>query len=299
MDGVIFDVLRCSMHDGPGIRTTVFLKGCPLRCQWCHNPESQAFAPELALFEAKCAMCGACAATCPRGAHRLAGGRHALDRCACDRCGRCVSACPQGALKLFGQRASADDVVETARKDAAFYRASGGGLTVSGGEPLAQPEFLAALLSLSRRQGIHTCVETSGFAPGEVIDLVAPHVDLFLFDVKAPASTHRALTGVELAPIAMNLGRLLDAGAQVLLRCPIVPGLNDTDEHFRFLAGLLKQWPAVAGMEMLPYHDLGRGKAAAIGRRYELGPTVDGAQKLGWKQRMREAGLPEAVVESF
>ena len=300
MDGVVFDIQRCSMHDGPGIRTTVFLKGCPLKCRWCHNPESQAFAPELALFGAKCTMCRACEHACPAGAHRFDGQAHTLDRAACTLCGRCVEACPSGALKRYGEHMSARQIVDIALKDAAYYEATGGGLTVSGGEPLAQPDFLEALLSLAKQNGLHTCVETSGYARWADVERTLSLTDLFLYDVKAPQRTHRALTGGDGERVLDNLRALMALGARVVLRCPIVPGLTDTDEHFAALAALARAYPALAGMEILPYHDMGRGKALAVGRDFAVAArTVDDALKRSWKAGMRAAALPAAAIDSF
>jgi len=300
MDGVIFDIQRCSMHDGPGIRTTVFFKGCPLRCLWCHNPESQTFAPELALFQGKCTLCRACERACPSGAHRFGGGVHALDRAACMLCGRCVKACPSGALKRYGERVPAEQIVDIALKDSAYYASTGGGLTLSGGEPFSQAPFLMEVLALAKQNGLHTCVETSGFASWEDVERALPLTDLFLYDIKAPRDTHKALTGVSNDRILSNLGLMMERGARVVFRCPIIPGLNDTDEHFAGLAALAKRYPAIEGVEILPYHDMGRGKARAIKMEYNVSaPAVDGALKNSWKERMRSAGLPTAAIDSF
>ena len=300
MDGVVFDIQRCSMHDGPGVRTTVFFKGCPLRCLWCHNPESQYFAPELALFQDKCALCRACERACPSGAHRFDGGVHALNRAACVLCGRCVEACPSGALKWYGERMRAEQVVEIALKDAAYYAATGGGLTVSGGEPFAQPAFLLEVLELAKKQSLNICVEISGYARWEDIRRALPLTDLFLYDIKATQAEHRALTGVDNGRILKNLDQLMALGAPVLLRCPVVPGLNDTDGHFLFLAALEEAYPSLLGIEILPYHDMGRGKARAVGREYKVpARTAGDEQKKDWKTRMRSAGLSASAIDSF
>ncbi len=300
MMGVIFDLQRCSMHDGPGIRTTVFLKGCPLRCLWCHNPESQRFEPELALFESKCALCRACERACPAAAHRFEGGVHALNRDACNKCGRCVDACPAGALKRYGETFSAEQIVDEAMRDVAYYLETGGGLTVSGGEPFAQSAFLLEILELAKSRSLHTCVETSGYARWEDIERALPFIDLFLYDIKARPEEHRKLTGADNNLILKNLGRLMALGARVLLRCPVVPGLNDTDAHFYFLASLEKAYPSLQGIEILPYHDMGRGKARAVGREYRVSArAADDEIKNSWKTRMRAAGLSASAIESF
>jgi pyruvate formate lyase activating enzyme len=300
MNGVVFDIERCSMRDGPGIRTTVFLKGCPLSCLWCHNPESQAFAPELALFQEKCAHCRACERACPTGAHEFTGGVHVLNRDACRMCGRCVDACPTGALKRYGEIMSAEKIIETTLKDAAYYTQTGGGLTVSGGEPFAQPDFLVEILELAKRRSLHSCVETSGYARPEDMKRALPLTDLFLFDIKAAPEDHKRLTGADNGRILSNLERLMALGANVLLRCPVVPGMNDSDEHFRFLASLENAYPALRGVEILSYHDMGRGKARALGREYHVSArTADEAVKKDWKARMRAAGLSASAIDAF
>jgi pyruvate formate lyase activating enzyme len=300
MMGVIFDLMRCSMHDGPGIRTTVFLKGCPLRCLWCHNPESQRFEPELALFQSKCAFCLACERACPAAARRFDGGVHALNRDACNKCGRCVDVCPTGAIKRYGETVSAEQIVDEAMRDAAYYLETGGGLTVSGGEPFAQSAFLLEILELAKRRSLHTCVETSGHARGEDIERALPLIDLFLYDIKARPEEHRKLTGADNGLILKNLDRLMALGARVLLRCPVVPGLNDMDGHFSFLASLEKAYPSLKGVEILPYHDMGRGKARAVGREYRVSTrAADDEIKNSWKTRMRAAGLSASAIESF
>ena len=191
-EGMVFDIQRFSIHDGPGIRTTVFLKGCPLRCRWCHNPEGIPPEPMLSFTPSRCVGCGRCLEACPRKAHQNRGGEHTLDRSLCQVCGRCAEACCSGALEIVGKRMSVEEVLREVLSDRAFYETSGGGMTLSGGEPLLQGDFCEALLGEAKRQGLHCCVETSGLATWELIDRLRPLVDLWLYDLKeTDAQQHR------------------------------------------------------------------------------------------------------------
>lgn len=263
--GRVFDLQRCSLHDGPGIRTTVFLKGCPLRCRWCHNPESQAPGPELSFDASRCTACAACAPACPRGAHRFADA-HRIDRDACAGCGACVPACSEGALRLYGREAGVEEILATVVRDRAYYERSGGGMTISGGEPLAQPEFTAALAAGARERGIRVAVESSGHAPPAALNGVLPHVDLWLVDWKcSDEARHRELTGVGHGLIRASLARLTAAGAPVILRCPLIPGLNDDPGHLQGIAALASELRPLR-VELMAYHDLGLTKAERTGR---------------------------------
>ena len=256
--GAVFDIQRFCLSDGPGIRTTVFLQGCRLRCPWCHNPESRPAGPQIFFRREKCIGCGRCA--------RPAGGDHCVRRPAepCTGCGACAAECPGGALSVLGRRMTVEEVLATVRRDAFYYGRTGGGLTLSGGEPLLQPAFAAALLRAAADEGFHTAVETAGAVPRDVIMATLPHCSLFLFDVKCVWGRYDELVGAVPDLVRDNLVFLSGAGAAIRLRVPIVAGWND-DEAFLEQLAELAALPGVAGVDIEPYHDLGRGKARATG----------------------------------
>lgn len=287
--GYVFDVQRASLHDGPGVRTTVFLKGCPLRCVWCHNPESQSFRPELSFDASKCLSCGACAAACVRGVHRIGGDGHQISREACSGDGDCLRVCHSGALKVYGKWHSTEALLEEVEKDRCYYTLSGGGLTLSGGEPTAQPEFALALLRGARERGIHTALETCGIAAWSTLARFLEVTDLFLFDYKATGNElHRRLTGTDSAPILANLERLVAAGARITLRCPMIPGVNTTDAHFDAIRALRASAQSMS-VEIIPYHTTGENKYDRLGRpRPRLSAaTPSEAQVREWESRLR------------
>lgn len=298
--GIIFDIERCSMYDGPGIRTTVFLKGCPLSCKWCHNPESQRSLPELAFHSEQCICCGNCAQVCP-SVHTVTKLRHKVERKLCKTCGKCLSVCPTGALKIVGRQIRIREIIEILKRDKSFFDSTGGGLTVSGGEPFSQYIFLRQLLKCAKEEDIHTCIETCGFTTQEKLDGVLPFTDLFLFDYKVTASeAHKEYTGVDNRMILDNFHYLYSAGKQIILRCPIIPGYNDTVEHFQAICDIEKQFPSLAGIEIMPYHSLGREKAAAVNRPYEItSPTVSDLTKQRWKKRFIALGAGKSLIDSF
>jgi len=262
--GRVFNVQRYSLHDGPGIRTTVFLKGCPARCLWCHNPESQSFGPEVLVVETRCVSCGTCSTVCAHGAPPPGSSL-------CTACGACVEACPAGARQLAGRETTVDAVMEEVLRDRVFYEESGGGVTFSGGEPLAQPEFLKALLEACRAAGLHSTVDTCGFGPRERLLALAPLVDLFLFDVKlVDDARHRAMTGLPAAPILENLRALAEVHRNVWVRIPVVPGHTDAEADLAATAALVAGLPGVRHVSLLPFHRTGAAKARRLGRAFPL-----------------------------
>lgn len=291
---MIFDVRRYSLHDGPGLRTTVFFKGCPLSCRWCCNPESQAGCPELIWLRERCLGCGRCRTVCAAEAlHSTADGGTVVDAARCDRCGRCVEECPGEALNLLGRWTTVEEVLAEASKDALYVEASGGGLTLSGGEPLAQPDFAAELLRRYKRdeKGRHTAVETCGFVEWAVFQRLAADVDLFLYDLKhMDPLEHQRLTGADNRLILENARRLADAGRVLVIRLPLIAGINDSAQNLEATASFVRALPGVRRIDLLPYHRLGEPKYRRLGKAYAL----KGEPSLG----RRQVAAAQAVLEA-
>lgn len=268
MTGRVFDIKRYSIHDGPGIRTTVFLKGCSLRCLWCHNPESVEVGPELMHWPGRCTRCYACIEACPKGAiAKDAAGAVVIDRKACDLCGKCAEACLYDAMQMVGREMSVEEVLSEVEKDKIFYDQSGGGVTLSGGDPFVQSAFAEALLDGCRSRGIPAAVDTAGFSRNGVLDRVASKAGLILYDLKCmDDARHKELTGVSNVPIIENLKRLAAGPTEVWVRIPLVSGVNDDDENVRRTIALLKSLKTIKKVGILPYHSGGLEKARRIGR---------------------------------
>ena len=295
--GMVFDIQRMSIHDGPGIRTTVFLKGCPLTCLWCHNPEGIAPYPQLAFTPSLCIGCGHCFECCTQGAHVAANGGHLLARERCVACFACVEGCYSGALETVGKAMNVSEVLDEVIKDKAFYEESGGGMTLSGGEPLAQLQFARGLLQGARSLGLHTCVETCGFADEQDMADIVPVVDLFLFDFKETDSErHRAATGQSNERIVRNLRLLDELGAIIVLRCPIVPGINLRDDHLAGIASVAQSLRIEPAVEVLGYHPLGESKRARFGTTGATYPPLSREETERVAARIREMGAEKVLV---
>jgi len=270
--GSVFNIQRYSVQDGPGIRTTVFLKGCPLACYWCSNPESQAMHPELLYFDTLCTGCLRCLDACPNGATILSSDEKILiDRGLCKACGACAEACLSDARIISGKLMTVDEVTDVVKKDSLFYRNSNGGVTFSGGEPTHQPAFLLELLKDSQRKGFHTCLDTCGYTQWEFLEEALEYVDLVLFDVKhMDTKQHKELTAVDNLLILDNLKRIADTGKEMIIRVPLMPGINDSKENINAL-GIFMSQSSLKRVDLLPYHRLGVKKYERLGMEYKLG----------------------------
>ena len=266
--GRILNIQHFCVDDGPGIRTTVFLKGCPLRCVWCHNPESHLASDEIMYRADRCVGCGACVSACPNGAHSFDNdGKHCFDRTRCTKCGNCAKVCLVEALETVGETKTVEEVLNDVLSDRIFYETSNGGVTISGGEPTAQPKFTEAFLTACKREGLHTAMESCGWCSPDVLMKIAPAVDLFLLDWKiSDDALHKQYTGVSNLPIVENLERLAALGKRVILRCPLIPDINLTEAHYDGIAALANRFSNVEQIDLEPYHPMGIGKTNALGK---------------------------------
>ena len=296
----IFDIQSFSLHDGPGIRTSVFLKGCSLRCEWCHNPESISFKKQLMFCGTMCVGCMQCVAACPTGAHialeRESDIVHVIDWEKCNACGKCTEVCCYDALSIVGQEYTPQQLLKRVQNDFVYFMpdeqtSETGGITFTGGEPMLYPKFIKAFAEIA--SDIHIAVETSGNVPTENFELIVDKVGLFLFDYKATnPKKHREFCGADNEQILKNLDYLYQKDAHIVLRLPLIPGINDDDEHLHGIADLLKKYPNIKKAEIMPYHNLGLGKRLSIG----LAPQKFGENnadediKVQWLQRINRFG---------
>ncbi len=269
--GLVFDIKKYAIHDGPGIRTTVFFKGCPLHCQWCQNPESWDKHPELGFRTGRCVRCGQCVEVCTRHATTFNNGQPSTDPDKCTLCGECVDACTAGAREIIGREMTVDEVITEVEKDAVFYEQSNGGVTFSGGEPLMQPDFLLALLNQCKTYGIHTAIDTSAYVEPQIIEKVADKTDLFLCDLKhMDSDMHERFTGVGNDLILDNIKRLSEAGKEIIIRIPVIPGFNDDQGNIEATGQFAASLPHISRIDLLPYNRGGKEKSARLSPDYKI-----------------------------
>ena len=298
--GIVTDIQRFSIHDGPGIRTTVFLKGCNLHCFWCQNPETIAAHPQLMIFFDRCIGCGECFKRCPNGAIEATPQGRVYHRDKCKLCGTCVEYCYAEATVMEGRIVSVEEVIEEVKKDMPFYENSGGGMTLSGGEPTMQAEFCLAILRESKKAGMHTALDTSGYVKWETFKEILKYVDLVLYDIKhLDPQKHKEYTGVSNELILSNLKKLDELGIPIEIRMPLIPGLNDSEDNLSAASEFLSQLKNVKRVKLLPYHRLGEGKYERLDMKYELkdldSPNKDRMEQLtGFMQSRVPHRIPVA-----
>ncbi|SHN81953.1 glycyl-radical enzyme activating protein [Desulfitobacterium chlororespirans] len=269
---VIFNVQRYSTEDGPGVRTTVFFKGCPLSCLWCSNPESQQAKPQMMYFSKTCVQCYACVKACPNGANKIKDdGSVWVDRSVCTNCGVCVKVCLADARSMSGKKMTVDEVFDIIQKDSLYYINSGGGVTLGGGECTTEPEFVGELLDRCYDRAIHTCIDTCGYTPWSVLEKILPKVELVLFDIKhMDTEKHKELTGVGNELILENAVKIKQMGTRMIIRLPLIPGYNDDENNIKVMGWFMESW-GMDRIDILPYHRLGENKYDALGMNYSLG----------------------------
>lgn len=295
--GIVFDIDHFAVHDGPGIRSCLYLKGCPLRCEWCHSPESQGLAPELLFAPSRCVGCGLCVSACPRGAQRMKNGRREYLREKCMDCGACASICPSGALFVSGRKMTDEEAVRELAADRIFYKNSGGGVTISGGECLLQAEFVLAVLKGLRKEEIQVIVETSGYGDQDALLEMAEDVQMFYYDYKlGDPEAFRRYTKGELAVVLGNLEELRKRTDAITLRIPLIPGITDTQDNILHAYKLAREL-SIGEIHFLPYNRSAGAKYEWCGREYTLGEREADMKRAAELQRMAPCGLKVTIMK--
>ena len=288
--GIVFDIQNLSLHDGPGLRTTVFLKGCPLKCLWCANPESQKLAKQVMIYEEKCTHCGECIKACPTGAIKTGKG--------CTGCGKCVDACLHGARKMVGRKMTTNEVMDKVIRDKVFYKKSGGGVTFSGGECLMQPQFLLELLKKSKEESLHTVIDTTAYCKPSLFQEIIPYVDLAYVDMKCIISDkHKEMTDVHNEWILENIKYMDENGCSFDIRMPIIPGYNDADDIIDQTISFLQELKSDFTVWLLPFHAYGKAKYPRIGMKWPMGdmPNLEREKLEPMAEKFRNAGLKAEI----
>lgn len=291
-EAVLFDIQRFAVNDGPGIRTIVFFKGCPLHCIWCHNPESLSREQELMYFDTRCSGCRACENICPNEVHSFREGIHHVDFSKCIKCGACLNVCCYDALNIIGKPYTIEEIIQKLEIDRAYFGEKGG-VTLSGGEPMYQKEAAIALARDLAERKINVCMETCGYARTDAYQQIAPYIDTFLFDYKAtPESEYQRLTGVGSKLILQNLKTLNSLKKRIILRCPLIPGYNDTEAHLKKISELEKTYDMIDHVELLPYHSMGEMKRCQLGKEKNMDslPAATEDQKERWRKTLKAYG---------
>lgn len=291
INGTVISIERFSLNDGPGIRTTVFLKGCPLDCIWCHNPESKNPCIGLSYKDGTCIKCGKCKTVCDSDVHSFDSGKHKVVFDNCNACNKCVDICPTSSLKLIGKKMTVNDVVKILIKDIDYYNNSEGGVTISGGEPMHQYDFTYEILKSTKKNNINTCIETCGVASPEKYIEISKYTDLFLYDIKASTSDYKKYTGTNKDIVLKNLKILSDLGKDIVIRCPLIPGINDNSDNFNEIIEIAANYN-VREIEIMPYHDIGKSKAIQSGEKYPEHIKVPDTEQINeWIDKLQITGL--------
>ena len=294
--GLIFDIKRYAIHDGPGIRTTVFFKGCPLSCMWCHNPEGHSFKPKLMIWPDRCIKCRTYVQVCPNSAILYVNNLIITDHNKCKVCGACTEVCPTIAREIVGKYMTVEELLNEVKRDLPFYEESGGGVTVSGGEPLAQPEFLHAFLIICKENSIHTALDTSGYAETEIIKKISKYVDLFLYNIKImDDERHKLYTGVSNKLVLYNLKVIDSLGKRIWIRFPLIPGVNGDEINIHAMGEFISKLKNVEELDILPYHELGIDKARRLGMEMRIFEKPSGEMIRNIKEELEDFGLKVRV----